>query len=133
MKKFRKVFIVDDDPIYVYAFKRVLNELDLYDELEVYENGADALDAINEIKGNNGELPSVIFLDLNMPIMDGWDFLKDYKKFHKELTNNIAVFLITSSIARQDLERANKFKVVKNYILKPISKEQLLEIVVDYS
>ena len=78
MAKINTTCIIDDDPIFVYSTKRIMKEVDFSDEIMVFNNGQDAIDGLSDMVENNLKLPPVIFLDLNMPIMNGWEFLDDF-------------------------------------------------------
>ena len=121
----RNVCIIDDDHIFVYGVKRIMRELDFDDELSVYSNGQDALEGISKMLEEKKPLPAIIFLDLNMPIMNGWEFLDDYLKIKDEKTSQTAVYIMSSSVDPRDLVRIKSYKVIKNYILKPVTADDL--------
>lgn len=131
MKRIESTCIIDDDPIFVYGTKRVMREVDFCDEIMVFENGQDAIDALTEMVDQNKQLPEIIFVDLNMPIMNGWEFLEDFVKIPNENRETVTVYIISSSVDPRDLERIKSYKVVNNYILKPISTNDLEEILND--
>jgi CheY-like chemotaxis protein len=128
MKKIDSTCIIDDDPIFVYGTKRLMNELNFSDNIFVYTNGQDAIDGLYEIIENGEELPSVIFLDLNMPIMNGWEFLEGFVKIPNNNREKVTIYIISSSVDPRDLQRIKDYKVVNNYILKPISPDDLSTI-----
>lgn len=125
MKKIDKACIVDDDPIFIYGTKRLMAEIDFCESVVIYENGQDALDGLNAMTASGENLPSVIFLDLNMPIMNGWEFLEDFMKIPNHNRDKIIVYIISSSVDPRDLERIKDYPVVNNYILKPVSSDDL--------
>ena len=125
MKKIEKVCIIDDDPIFIYGTKRLMAEIDFYDEVVIFQDGQDAIDGLNAITENGETFPSVILLDLNMPIMNGWEFLESFTKIPNDNSEKVVVYIVSSSVDPRDLERIKNYKVVNNYILKPISKEDL--------
>jgi CheY-like chemotaxis protein len=90
------------------------------------------LDSINYIKENSKKpnlLPEVIFLDLSMPIMDGWQFLEEYILLEPEIEKEINIYVISSSISPEDLKKAKGINVVTDFIVKPITKEKLMEVI----
>jgi len=125
MNKIKSTCIIDDDPIFVYGTKRIMKELNFSDNIIVYENGQDAIDGLTKMTENGEDLPPVIFLDLNMPIMNGWEFLEDFVKIPNHNREKVTVYIISSSVDPRDLERIKNYKVVNNYILKPLSPEDL--------
>ena len=127
MKRIEKACIIDDDPIFIYGTKRLMAEVDFCETVLVFENGQDAIDGFHEITSRGEKLPSVIFLDLNMPIMNGWEFLEDFTRIPNHNREKVIVYIISSSVDPRELERIN-YNVVNNYILKPITKEDLVNI-----
>lgn len=127
-KKIITSCIIDDDPIFIYGTKRLMQELDFCENILVYNNGQDAIDALQELNDKGDVMPSVIFLDLNMPIMNGWEFLDDFVKLPNNNAGEVTVYIISSSIDPRDLEKVKNYKVVNNYILKPITPKDLESI-----
>ncbi len=77
MTKISHVCLIDDDHIFVYGAKRLMQEIDFYEDLSVFSNGQEALDHLQKAVNTGTPLPSLIFLDLNMPVMTGWEFLEE--------------------------------------------------------
>ncbi|RIV45658.1 response regulator [Flagellimonas pelagia] len=121
-------FIVDDDPIHQFGMKVLLKKVKLSKEILVYHNGQEAIDALLDLMEKGGELPSIIFLDLNMPIKDGWGFLDDFVKIPHNNRRKVVVYVVSSSINPTDQERAKEYEVVSNYMVKPIHENQLTEV-----
>ena len=71
----------------------------------------------------NIKSPSVLFLDINMPTLSGWEFLEEYEKFNEEVKMNLSIYILSSSLDRRDKERANRNKYVKGFISKPLESE----------
>ena len=128
MKKLKSTCIIDDDPIFVYGAKRIMKEMEFCDEILVFNNGQEAIDGLLNITARGEKLPSVIFLDLNMPVMDGWEFLEDFVKIPNHNKDNVVVYIISSSVDPRDVERVNEYKIVHNYILKPITHQDLRNV-----
>lgn len=128
MKKVPICCIIDDDPIFIYGTKRIIKQVDFSDQIMVYNNGQEAIEGLNAIINTQQPLPDVIFLDLNMPIMDGWEFLEEFDKLTDHNLKRIIVYIISSSVDPRDLERIKNYKQVTNYILKPVTHEDLEHI-----
>ena len=125
--KIDTVCIIDDDPIFVYGTKILLNYNSFFgSSVIVYEDGKEALDNLTSIVKCNGKLPQVIFLDLNMPIMDGWEFLDEFVKLPME--EKPRVYIVSSSIDKQDIEKAHTYDIVKDFIEKPLSDSILSDL-----
>ena len=125
MNKIRTSCIIDDDPIFIYGTKRIMKEVNFCDEILVYQNGQQALDGLSAIVDSDENFPSVIFLDLNMPIMNGWEFLDQLTTINHPKKDNLIIYIISSSIDPRDLERVKDYEVVHNYILKPVTPKDL--------
>ena len=128
MKKVDICCIIDDDPIFVYGTKRIIKEVDFANTVMVYSNGQDALDGLMKISLTDEPLPDVIFLDLNMPIMNGWEFLDEFKNCKSKKSRKIVIYIISSSVDPRDLERVKDYEQVDTYILKPITPDDLAKI-----
>ncbi|MHB1278287.1 MAG: response regulator [Bacteroidia bacterium] len=131
MREIHKVCIIDDDPIFVFGLQRFLKMAHLGDDYIHYSNGKVALEGLRKYREIHDSLPDLILVDLNMPVMDGWQFLENYSQ---ELnTEGQLVFIISSSIDPADIKKANTFPFVKEFISKPITSEKLKELVAKYS
>lgn len=130
MMKINSVCIIDDDPIVVFGMRKMLDAFVSYDNLYTYGNGKLALDGIKQMMLENQELPQVIFLDINMPIMDGWQFLKEFIALPIE--NKVTINIVTSSIDSADRKNWELYKTKTQHTLtynrKPIRREELVEI-----
>ena len=130
MKKISSVCIIDDDPITVFGIKKMLNILDLAEEIKTYVNGREAIDDISRMVGSREPIPQVIFLDINMPIMDGWQFLEKFLELN--VGSRIRINIVTSSIDAYDRQQWERFKGLTEHLIdfknKPIRKKDILEI-----
>ena len=131
MKLLDVAFIVDDDPIHQFGMKVLLQRIKFSNEVLIYQNGQEAIDALTQRMEKGLKLPSIIFLDLNMPIKDGWGFLDDFVEIPHQNREKIVIYVVSSSINPSDQEKAKKYAVVSNYIVKPISKDQLTNVLDD--
>ena len=128
MKKINSACIIDDDDIFIYGTRRIMQEVRFCDDIIVYKNGKEAIDGMQNYIKEGKKLPEIIFLDINMPIMNGWDFLEEFTSIPNLNEGDILLYVVSSSVDPSDLERAKKFSLVHNYILKPILPKQLNEI-----
>lgn len=120
MKEAKKVFLVDDDKIYLYVTQQ--NFQKKFPQITVYSfmSGQEALTALEF------NFPDVIFLDLNMPVMDGWEFLEELQK--KKLAHYPMIYVTTSSIDIFDKEKAAKHSLISGYIEKPLTAEKISRV-----
>lgn len=130
MRKINFISIVDDDPITVFGIKKMLNSTVECKMVESHKNGKLALESIKKSIAENEPLPEIIFLDINMPIMDGWQFLAEFITL--PITTKVKVNIVTSSIDPHDLEQWNYFKNKTDHIItfnnKPIKRMAMAEI-----
>lgn len=133
MSVLKKIMLVDDDEIFVFLISKTIEHLKLVEQIEVFENGLDALEYFEKHKFNNEILPEIVLLDLSMPIINGWQFLDQYSKISTHLTKKIDIYICSSSISPDDIARAKTIKEITDFIIKPISKEKLIDIVNNYT
>jgi len=126
MNKIDVACIIDDDPIFIFGAKRMMELSDFCNSFMIFKNGQEAINNLKPIMNTGAQVPDIILLDINMPIMDGWEFLDEFVKIesHKLVT----IYIVSSSIDPVDLDRAKRYKAVSNYIIKPISIDTLKEI-----
>ena len=130
-QKVALAYIIDDDKIYVNLVKKIIEIKKLSENLLIYKNGKEALDyfkQIMETATDEDKLPDIIFLDLNMPVMDGWEFLNEFIKIKNNLHKKITLYVVSSSIDPRDLERAKSINMVTDYLIKPIELKKFEKI-----
>jgi CheY-like chemotaxis protein len=128
MNKILKAGIVDDDPIVIFGMKLMLKQLGIVQNTEVWNNGQQALDGLKALVAKGESLPEVIFLDLTMPVMDGWDFLEALKETDLPGKEQMKIYVLSSSINPIDRDRALGKKEVNDFIVKPLKETRLKEI-----
>lgn len=122
------VLIIDDDTIYQYVSRKTLEATGHTSKIHICSNGEEACIFLENNMFNFNDLPDVILLDINMPIMNGWEFLESYKLMKPKFSKDIQLFIVTSSINDQDKEYGKRFSCVQDYIVKPLAKDKILEI-----
>ena len=127
MKKVDIACIIDDDPIFVFGTKRMMTLANFCNNFMVFQNGEEAINYLKPIiQTKNFALPDIILLDINMPIMDGWQFLDEFTSIPNE--KKITIYIVSSSIDPQDVARAKEYDTISNYLVKPITSEKLQSI-----
>ena len=128
-----KVCIIDDDKLYVSLITIMIEKNSFAKDLLIFENGRDALDYFSTaIDDPNEVLPNVILLDLNMPVMNGWEFLEQMEPFAKKmLERRIKLNIVSSTINPTEVHRAERHKIVHNFITKPVSKNAIANAFLD--
>jgi CheY-like chemotaxis protein len=130
MNKLKNILLVDDDSINNFIVINKLNSLALVENIISLENGEEAILYIKDCILNNKEkLPEIILLDINMPIMDGWGFLDEFEKIEKSIRDTMHIYMVSSSVYEDDIEKSKEYPVVISFISKPLSKEKLNEII----
>lgn len=128
--KLAKIFLVDDKEMDAIIFKMLLNKVQEGTDVSIFENGDSALNKLLEISINDqGSLPEHIFLDLNMPIMDGHSFLENFVRLCIDPDRKIKIHILTSSIFYSEITALKSNPLVNNFISKPINLNQLKNIV----
>ncbi|WP_419699423.1 response regulator [Mucilaginibacter sp. NFX135] len=119
--------IIDNNQIYAYGLKKLLSIKDLCKQVTHFNNGSEAIAHLKD-PGNTQNLPDIIFLDIIMPIMDGWEFMKEFEEIKSQLGKKISVYILSSSIDLHDIDRAKNIPSISDYIFKPVDVKQLQEI-----
>ena len=129
MNRIKTLTLVDDDDVFVFLTTKAIEQTKLVDLIKVFENGLDALNFLKENKNNVDALPEIILLDLSMPIMNGWQFLEEYTKVNPTIGKKITIYICSSSISPDDVKRAKTISEVSDYIIKPITKDKLIDLI----
>ncbi|WP_299431762.1 response regulator [uncultured Aquimarina sp.] len=130
MKRIDIACIIDDDPIFVFGIKKVMELINFCEGIMVFKNGQDGLNNLRAIISAKEKLPDIILLDLNMPILDGWQFLEEFIKIPCD--KKILIYVVSSSVDPEDVLRAKSYEGVSDYIVKPISVQKLKEVLQDF-
>jgi CheY-like chemotaxis protein len=123
--KFEKVMIIDDNNIDLYITKRLIIKNNFGKEVLEYNAAAEALKYLQDNQDNIPILPLIIFIDIYMPEMSGFEFLEAYDKLPATLKKYCKVFIISSTIDENDIERSHLDKNLTAFQVKPITKEFL--------
>ena len=127
MKSFDLVYVIEDDLITAKITEVHLLQHAAFGQVQRYQNGQPALEALQQAWAQQAQLPDLILLDLNMPVMDGWEFLDALAR--QAWPYHLQVCVLTSSIQADDLIKAQAYAEVKGYFSKPVSTALLNEIV----
>lgn len=127
MAKFTDVLLVEDDPITIMVCERIIKMTSFAEKVTSCQNGKLAFDYLLSLK-KEGVFPKIIFLDINMPVMNGWDFLSALEEVQSDFKELPNIYLLSSTVDPEDYRKAKKFLLVKDFISKPLSKEVLEKI-----
>ena len=129
MEKLHQVLVVDDDPIHNTVFKKLAEWSSFSEEVASFISAVDCLDYLNTLKEEENPPPSIIFLDIKMPIVNGWEFLERLEKMNdNHYFSQVAIYMLTSSSEQSDINKAKKYNMVTDYIVKPITMDILNKI-----
>jgi CheY-like chemotaxis protein len=123
MKKINLACLIEDDPIHVFLTQKYIDMTGRIENLMICNNGKEAFDKLSAIIIAGKVLPELILLDLNMPIWNGWQFLDEFTKIPIE--QQIVIYILTSSNNPEDLKKAEEYNLHTNYLIKPITLENL--------
>ena len=119
-EKLRTVMLIDDDKITNILTKKLLLKHNPEMKVEIFNSPFESIEHLEKLKVNNWEMP-IIFLDINMPMMNGWQFLEKIASQNMSPT----IYILTSSVDRNDIEKARTYKNVKAFLTKPLTVEKM--------
>jgi len=130
-EKYNIVMLIDDNEIDNLINQRIIESSGICKHIFTHTGGKSAIeflknaDKMVEVVGIENGLPEVIFLDIDMPLMDGFQFLDEFEKLPEHILTYSKIVMLTSSINSKDIKRSKKYSYVKEFINKPLSKETL--------
>ena len=125
IRKLPFIGIIDDDKIYQFTLMRIINDNKQAEKIITFSDGEKAIHYLTDNKSTNENIPDIIFPDVNMPIMDGWQFIDEYASIKTEIKKKIVIFMLSSSVNPIDIERASKINEISDYIIKPMKLEEV--------
>jgi CheY-like chemotaxis protein len=129
MKKFDIACVIDDDEIYTFTVKRIINNSEIAHKTLFFPNGKLALDFFTEYVHQTDSLPDLILLDINMPVLDGWQFMDEFVKIHPLIKKKVTIYIVSSSIDEADFAKARSYEQISDFIVKPINVAKLQKMV----
>lgn len=126
---FERIMIIDDNQIDLYIISKLISKNNFCENILEYNSAQKALNYIAENQENSSLMPQIIFLDIYMPVMDGFEFLKKYKKLFKNANQKCKIVMVSSSIDHNDISRAKSDKNVVLFATKPINKKLFDDVV----
>ncbi|WP_029596808.1 response regulator [Flavobacterium sp. ACAM 123] len=122
------IAIIDDDSIFQFIAKKFIKSFESVNQTLIFSDGKDAIDFLYSNVDNQDKFPDIIFLDINMPVMNGWQFLKKYVELKSKIEKKIIIYVVTSSNNPDDFIQAKSIQEVSDYLVKPISREKYTSI-----
>jgi len=127
-KSTNKVMLIDDTEVDAFISKRMLTSSQFTTDIMEFYSAKKALEYLGENSHNLSALPRLIFLDINMPAMDGFDFMEKFRQMPNEILQNCKVVMLSSAINDVDIQRINKDEYIVKFLIKPLSREELQEL-----
>lgn len=128
VKNIDLVMLVDDNDTDNFISKRIIEITKFAKEVEIKNSGKSALEYLEQNKNNVDRLPNIIFLDINMPIVDGFVFLYEFEKFNETIRDKCKVIILSSSDNKRDIDKIINNDHVIKFITKPLTEATLNEI-----
>jgi CheY-like chemotaxis protein len=125
----KDIFLIDDDELVNFLNQEIIRDSYPDKNVRCFESASNALEVIKDIiETAKPQLPQLILLDINMPVMDGWEFLEEIKRLPKNGLKDCKVIMHTSSIDPRDIEKAKTYSFVIDYITKPLTIQSMAKI-----
>ncbi|MDT0606338.1 response regulator [Croceitalea rosinachiae] len=121
----KKVFLVDDDLIFRTAATVLIKQIFPGYQISHFENGLEVYEKLIDLSENQGQLPDLMFLDINMPVMNGWELLEELKSAPAIIRDQVQVHILTSSIAPEDMNLSKTYNFIDGYVTKPLTQQDL--------
>ena len=136
-RKLNCILLIDDDGDTNYFNKYLLTKMEVAEKIQVTTSGLEALDFLSNggrflTNGDKYPSPMLIFLDLNMPVMNGWEFMEEYHKLSEEQKGKIVLIMLTSSPNPDDLQKSKSMEDVDGFVKKPLTEESMRGILEEY-
>jgi CheY-like chemotaxis protein len=123
------VLLIDDDEINNFISIKLIKKAMLNTEIMACLNGKFAIEQLADIQRKDpAKMPDYILLDINMPIMNGWEFLDEYKRLNIDPQGKSKIYIISSSVFSNDINKAKSYPLVKDFISKPLNVEKIKEL-----
>jgi CheY-like chemotaxis protein len=127
---YKFVMLIDEDEIDNIINQKIIESNNFSEKVLVFQTGTEALDFLRTNAKTADNLPDLIFLDINMPIMDGFQFLEEFEKLDAPILDKSKIIMLSSSISPRDIDRAASNRFVKKYLNKPLNSRYLQAITI---
>ncbi len=129
----QRALIIDDDEINNFICIKNIRDAAFAEHASFCLRAKEALAQLSDaVENHPEEVPDVIFLDINMPLMNAWEFLEEYKALQQRFAKEVHLFILSSSVYRKDIDKSSTYNLVKDYLIKPLNREKLEEIRTKY-
>jgi CheY-like chemotaxis protein len=130
--KINTILLIDDDQATNFLHKMVIKKADCAEKVHIELNGEAAINYLHSINEGKHPSPDLIFLDINMPRMNGWSFLEEYQKLQDQLKGKAVIVMLTTSLNPDDMEESKKYSEISEFRSKPMTQAMLEDIIAKY-
>ena len=128
MKKLKNILLIDDDEITCYLTNSFFEAMEIFDEVYCVHDGLEALEYLQQL--SEEDYPDLIFLDIHMPVMNGFEFLESLEKYEDINTKKLYIVMLTTSDHKFDKDKASSFgNIIKCFITKPLTADRINELI----
>jgi CheY-like chemotaxis protein len=120
------LLVIDYDYINIFIIKKIVEKTGYDINMVAKTNGQLAIEHLNTVLSSNQPFPHLILIDINMPVLNGWEFLEAYDNL--DVSQQVDMYMLSSSVYENDIEKAKTYKKVKGFISKPLSINRLIEL-----
>ncbi len=128
MNVLKQIMLIDDDEVYNFICSETIKKILNIKDIITYTSSQNGLNFLAKSIADKAQLPDLIFIDINMPILDGWSFIEEYQKMSSDIAQKVLIYIQSSSVYDEDIEKSKTYAVIDGFITKPLSLAQLMEI-----
>lgn len=126
--KIDTVCLIDDDKIYLFSVKRMIEHFHLCNNILVFNNGLEAIEYFQKLRPDDKNIPELVLVDINMPVMNGWEFIEAFTDIKPKFPEIKNVYMVSSSPDPRDKNKAMSYPVITGFMIKPLNVVQLKDL-----
>ena len=122
------ILIIDDDEINNFIAAKLIDKIPPKAKVSTCINGQEGINFVRNKLNNQNEFPDIIFLDINMPLMNGWEFLEEYEQIKNDIKKKVTINMLSSSVYNDDITKAETYTTVNKFISKPLTVDKIKDL-----
>jgi len=122
------ILIIDDDEINNFIAAKLIDKIPPKAKVSTCVNGQEGINFVKNKLNNQDEFPDIIFLDINMPLMNGWEFLEEYEHIKNDIKKKVTINMLSSSVYNDDISKAETYTTVNKFISKPLTVDKIKDL-----
>ena len=122
------ILIIDDDEINNFIAAKLIDKIPPKAKVSTCVNGQEGINFVKNKLNNQNEFPDIIFLDINMPLMNGWEFLEEYEQIKNDIKKKVTINMLSSSVYNDDITKAETYTTVNKFISKPLTVDKIKDL-----